>query len=178
MVLVGGYEDPSDTPAIRLTDYKLQVHPVAKTVSFSEPFAVLKTCVPFGPARFNLTESEFFDFQADNTDAAIIYFEGNSLKSKSTTVKDSTICNLYSEFGACITQDETIDICKMYYTDSYYYPTFVREPALVVNGRVQGTMLDPSCNEYDDNSNKGWFYRISAFRTDILSMPEVIIDNP
>ncbi|XP_059473900.1 uncharacterized protein LOC132195737 [Neocloeon triangulifer] len=175
--------NPNSPTSYTMTSHNMQVRPVAIMVSYVSNFVVLKTCKPFGSERFNLTLSEFFNYQADNTDAAIIFFEGNSLKSKSTTALSDTSCDStfgadYTDYNTCIAQDTTDDICKTYYTDDYYFATYVREPLLVVNGRVQGFMFSANCDSYHDNSEKTQFRKIDKFRSYILGITGIVVDNP
>ncbi|XP_059468383.1 uncharacterized protein LOC132192433 [Neocloeon triangulifer] len=184
MVLVDatlGDED-SVVKDFTVTDHTLQTQPVVRLVGYTWPFNVFKVCKQFGPSRFNLTLSNFHDYQA-NTAAQIFFFEANILKSRSTVVlSDTNYATVYADGNsakyACIEKDTTTDICMDYYTDSYYTPTFIRKPVLVVNNRVQAVHRDMKCNEYDDNSEEGVFYKIGYYRDDVLGIPNIVIDNP
>ncbi|XP_059473819.1 uncharacterized protein LOC132195675 isoform X2 [Neocloeon triangulifer] len=174
----------SNSPAsYTMTDHNLEVHQVARLVWIDDKFVVVKTCKPFGSGRFNLTLSEFFDYQADDPDAAIIFFQADSLKSKSTTVLsdatcDSTFGSGYSGFNTCIAQDTTANICATYYTDSLIVPTFVHKLLLVVQGRVQATLRNASCDASNSNFRQTQFRKIDKFRTNILRIAGIVVDNP
>ncbi|XP_059473903.1 uncharacterized protein LOC132195741 [Neocloeon triangulifer] len=177
------YYNAMNAATYLMTDVDLKVHTVAKLVGAHSSFHVFKTCQPFGEARFNLTISEFVTFDASNTDAAIIFFAGNSLKSKSTTTLSDADCDTQlavgaSDIGACIEQDTTAGICSTYYMDNYDTTTFQRVPLLVVNGRVQAFCSSVNCDSKLDNDDPGYFFKMSFNRQSILNIEGIVVDNP
>ncbi|XP_059473902.1 uncharacterized protein LOC132195740 [Neocloeon triangulifer] len=173
--------DPKDYV---LTDYTLEKRPMARIIGLASPaIFVTKVCKPFGPARFNLTQAEFFDYAANSDNAAIIFFQFNTLKSMSTQVLSDTNCNAVypgkAPTTACIRRDTTPGICRAYLRDAWNTgTTYIHGPSLVVNNRVQGAIKLAQCSDPGlDNTKETTFYKFDAYRSAILGVDGAVVDN-
>ncbi|XP_059470943.1 uncharacterized protein LOC132193961 [Neocloeon triangulifer] len=181
MALVYQFLTPATINLFTMTDYALGVHSVVKLVGTAAGiYNVVKTCKAFGPARFNLTASEFYTFSADTSDAAVIFFHNNALLSKSTTALSDANCDAALSAGisanqACVATDSTPGICTTYIKDA---ATYEWTAALVVQGRVQGFLSRGNCNMAGDNILPTQFDKIVVRRQDILGISGIVVDNP